>query len=350
MAHVAKHTRGAIGHLMKHYERAKGEDGEYIRFGNQHIDLNRTEQNYNLAPSDGRSQLERFHDRMSEVYCLNRNDVNVLCSWVVTVPEDLPKEHEREFFERTYKFLEKKYGEQNVVSAYVHKDETTPHLHFAFIPVVYDKKKNREKVSAKEVLTKVELKNFHQDLQKEMNRFAEEHDYSFECNVLNGATENGNLTIQELYARQIEELTEREEVFLDKLVDETNIMCLQLQDMEQTSCELQNEHEKLKEYINALDGVKNALKDELEALEGRLKSMDNDEILMMKKFVENPKVKPIFEQYVQALHKQGSRVSVKEKMANYEKMIAERKQQGASGLFGRTQNRTSNRGFERDER
>ena len=46
----------------------------------------------------------------------------------------------KQFFELSYKFLSERYGEQNVISAYVHMDETTPHMHFLFIPIVDDKK------------------------------------------------------------------------------------------------------------------------------------------------------------------------------------------------------------------
>ncbi|MGR5993121.1 plasmid recombination protein [Bacillus cereus] len=41
----------------------------------------------------------------------------------------------------------------------VHNDETRSHMHFAFMPVVWDEKKEYEKVSAKEVLTRKDLKN-----------------------------------------------------------------------------------------------------------------------------------------------------------------------------------------------
>lgn len=50
MAHFAKYTAAAAGHLSKHYERAKDEKGEYIKFGNKDIDTDRTPENYNLAP------------------------------------------------------------------------------------------------------------------------------------------------------------------------------------------------------------------------------------------------------------------------------------------------------------
>ncbi|MGG3047178.1 plasmid recombination protein, partial [Bacillus anthracis] len=110
----------------------------------------------------------RMYDRLSEVHCLNRKDVKVCVDWVVTLPESLKvvsKKEKREFFEKTYEFLANRYGgEKNVLSANIHNDETKPHMHFAFMPVVWDEKKQREKVSAKEVLTRKELKTFHQDL------------------------------------------------------------------------------------------------------------------------------------------------------------------------------------------
>src|SRR5699024_11833664 len=71
---------------------------------------------------------------------------------------------QKQFFEETYDFLSERYGEENVLAGVVHNDETTPHMHFAFMPVTYDEKREREKVSAKEVLNRNELKSFHQDL------------------------------------------------------------------------------------------------------------------------------------------------------------------------------------------
>ncbi|WP_273706947.1 plasmid recombination protein, partial [Leuconostoc mesenteroides] len=52
----------------------------------------------------------------------------------------------------------------------VHYDETTPHLHYAFVPVVFDDKKSRYKVSAKEVLTRHDLQTFHDDLDQHLKK------------------------------------------------------------------------------------------------------------------------------------------------------------------------------------
>lgn len=191
MAHVSKYNANACGHLFKHYERSKNEQGEYINFGNENIDISKTHLNYNLA--EDKSQFEFLKKRTSEVKCLKRKDVNVMCSWVVTKPKDLPNDLEQSFFKSTYKFLENKYKKENVISSYVHLDEVTPHMHFAFIPVTLDKKKNIEKVSAKEVITRSDLKSFHKDLEIHLER-----ELGVRVNVLNEVTREGNKSIKEL--------------------------------------------------------------------------------------------------------------------------------------------------------
>lgn len=49
MAHVEKYTRTAVPHMVTHLERKKDENGNYIKFSNQNIDLTKTHINYNLA-------------------------------------------------------------------------------------------------------------------------------------------------------------------------------------------------------------------------------------------------------------------------------------------------------------
>lgn len=204
MAHVAKFTRGECGLLTRHYDRYKDkEHPEDVTYKNQDIDAKRTHLNYNLAPQH--EQIPFLKKRLEEVHCLNRDNVNVMCDWVVTAPKELPAEHQREFFEVVYKHLAEKYDEKNVISAYVHMDESQPHIHFAFVPVIYDEKKKREKVSAKELLTRADLKQFHPELQSVIDNWIKEKEYDFECNVLNGATAGGNKTIDELKAERLED-------------------------------------------------------------------------------------------------------------------------------------------------
>lgn len=192
MAHLKKFGKTATGHMTKHYERAKDEFGEYIKFGNQDIDTSKTHLNYNLA-SNGSNQVEFIKNRCKEVKCLNREDVKVMCSWIVTKPKNISNSEKRDFFKETYKFLENRYGKENVISAYVHKDETTPHMHFSFVPVVYDKKKELYKVSAKKRVSRSDLRSFHTDLERHLERY-----FGREVGILNEATKEGNKSIEEL--------------------------------------------------------------------------------------------------------------------------------------------------------
>ena len=193
MANLKKYTRASLGHMFAHYGREKDENGEYVKFGNKKIDPERTHLNYNLAADDQKLSSRDFMEkRLGEVFCQNRKDVNVMCSWVLTAPADLPAEDHKDFFKNSYEFLCARYGKENVISANVHMDESSPHMHFAFIPVCKDKKRG-EKVCAKKVCSKSDLESFHKDLSKHLERTM-----GRDVGVLNGATIDGNKTVEQL--------------------------------------------------------------------------------------------------------------------------------------------------------
>jgi hypothetical protein len=246
MAHVQKFTKTAAGHMFKHFERAKNEQGEYIKFANQSIDLSKSDLNYNLAPERNMSQGDFVKKRCTDdgVRCMNRKDVNVMCSWIVTAPQKLPEENHRQFFEEAYKFLSNRYGEENVVSAFVHNDETQAHIHFAFVPVITDKKRDGFKVSAKELVNKSDLLKFHPDLSKHMISV-----FGYDIGVENGATALGNQTVEQLKAgeelkkdlnEKIENLNQQVEFsqghyeYLEKEIDEKSVAVEQLEEKQST--------------------------------------------------------------------------------------------------------------------
>lgn len=181
MAHVEKFTQGSVNGLSIHIER------KTTNHSNPDIDSERTYLNYDLCDKEG-DMNQRLKNRLAEVYCFNRADVKVMADWIVTLPKSLEQETmstQKEFFKTTVDFLNERYGRQNVLSATVHHDETTPHLHYAFIPVVFDEKKQREKVSAKEVLTRKELSSFHQDLD---NYLKQQIPHIYQEGILNNQT------------------------------------------------------------------------------------------------------------------------------------------------------------------
>ncbi len=87
--------------------------------------------------ADGSDMLSRFNARLNGVYCMKRDDVKALATWIVTLPEELteaPYEQQSAFFEATTHFLNERYGQENAVAAVVHYDETTPSLALCLCP------------------------------------------------------------------------------------------------------------------------------------------------------------------------------------------------------------------------
>lgn len=200
MAHVQKFTRGNLNGLSIHLDRKTD------HHSNEEIDPTKTYLNIDLCQKEG-DTLSRLNDRLKEVYCMKRDDVKVGCSWIVTLPKHLKEQTESDqqaFFEKTYAFLSERYGgEKNVLSAQVHLDETTPHLHFVFMPVVWDEKKQREKVSAKEVLNRNDLQKFHGELDTFLKK---ELPTIYKDGILNGETiELDSVKEIKKYAKQIQE-------------------------------------------------------------------------------------------------------------------------------------------------
>lgn len=185
MAHLEKCKANQVNGLCLHDSRAcKGHS-------NEEIDVERSHLNYNLAESiQPLNHNDFIKQRLSEVKCIKRADVNIMASWCVTLPKDYQGD-ERAFFESAFSFMADKYGAKNVISAYVHNDEKTPHLHFKFMPIVEDK--GVEKVCFDKCVTRKDYQSFHKELKAHL-----ESDLGIPCNILNGATENGNKSVLEL--------------------------------------------------------------------------------------------------------------------------------------------------------
>lgn len=191
--HVEKFKKSGMGHMFNHFCRGKENGDEPMKRKNEAIDRERTHLNYNLAAElQPMKQAEFLAKRLGEVHVASRKNLNVFCSWIITLPGDVSPEQEDDFFKESFNFMQDRYGQENVISAYVHRDETTPHMHFAFVPIVYDKVHQRYKVSSRDLINRTELRSIHRDLAQhlEMN--------NIHCSVLNEATKSGNKSIDEL--------------------------------------------------------------------------------------------------------------------------------------------------------
>ena len=206
--HYEKYKHISAGPLLRHYDRTG-------TARNSDVDESRSHLNYNLCEGDG-SALERLRACVGVpgkskgwAKLQNRADVNTLCDWAVTMPRDLPKEYEKAFFKHAYNYLASRFGVNdgaNILSAYVHKDEETPHMHFAFVPLAVDKKRSGYKVCAKEAVTLADLCTIHREMQEYLSA-----KLGVTVNLLNGNTKDGNKSVKQLKAETSEKVAAAQE-------------------------------------------------------------------------------------------------------------------------------------------
>ena len=134
--HITKHKGGARG-LQRHNERKEGQ-----KHRNRNIDDSRTKDNVWLTPDDGKTFNERIKSILEENYTGKRKprfDAVKMCEITVQIGGDLAEngteEEQLEALKQSFEELKEQYGEKNIVSAVIHVDETTPHLHFDFVPI-----------------------------------------------------------------------------------------------------------------------------------------------------------------------------------------------------------------------
>jgi len=140
---------GAVHLIERHNERLNK------NYSNKDIDLSRSHLNYHMKQIQSETYHQEF-ERIRAEYNLLGNlrltgekQSNVMCEFLITSDKEffdrLGEEKTKRFFSDAYDFIASKVGgEQFIVSAVVHMDETSPHLHVSYIPVIKgkDRKKN----------------------------------------------------------------------------------------------------------------------------------------------------------------------------------------------------------------
>ena len=140
-----KYKGPAISPIEAHNERTKEQYAS-----NPDIDTNRSRYNFHLVQPQGRYREEA--DRMiAAAHCRVRKDsVRVVEVLVTASPEFFKDKTNREiraYFAYALKFLEGRQRPDTFLSAVIHMDEKTPHLHLCFVPLTPD-----GRLSAKEII------------------------------------------------------------------------------------------------------------------------------------------------------------------------------------------------------
>ena len=118
----------------------ENERDETYRASNPQIDCTRTSGNYHIIKRQ-RSYTQFINDKIEalDLPTKVRKDAVLMCSFVVGSDgaffKNLSPQEQEKFFVDCIHFFAERYGEENIISAVVHLDETTPHLHLNLIPI-----------------------------------------------------------------------------------------------------------------------------------------------------------------------------------------------------------------------
>ena len=141
----AKYKGPEIGQIEAHNERKKEKYAS-----NPDIDASRSHLNFHLIRPELKYRAEA-EKQIAEAGCRTRKDsVRVVEVLVTASPEFFKgkkKAEIRAFFEEAVRFIEKYQGKSTMISAVVHMDEKTPHMHLSFVPLTRDKR-----LSAKDIV------------------------------------------------------------------------------------------------------------------------------------------------------------------------------------------------------
>ena len=136
---------------------------------NPQIDLSRTHNNYHTVYPQG-SYMEYINERISTLPLKRkvRSDAVLMCSFIIGSDGNFfigltPWERQR-FFEDATEYFAERFGRENIISAVVHTDETTPHLHLNLIPIVGNK------LSAKQLFTRASLRELQTDFHEKVGK------------------------------------------------------------------------------------------------------------------------------------------------------------------------------------
>lgn len=187
MAHIAKYKAASCGHMLAHYRRDESS------LGRENIDPTRVKNDLvvgHYTNKDGKlvvgrvraregepnwGTVERRIERVNEAQKAagkraTRKDAVVMADVVVTLPDNVRRGDEDRFFRLTYWYLSKKFGIDNMMGGFVHKDEVlkdgTPardHMHVPFTPIL-DGRFNYKKMCPR---------TFYQNMHRELGDYLE---------------------------------------------------------------------------------------------------------------------------------------------------------------------------------
>ncbi len=230
--HMDKFKKDAIRGIQSHNRR------ERESHSNPDIDYGKSQGNCDLCENPVQNYAQAIQNRIDDLLMVKtvRKDAVYMCGLVVSSDkaffDKLTPEETRKFFEEVRIFLTDFVGRENVISAMVHMDEKTPHMHFLHVPVTKD-----GRLCAKDIYTKTALKKLQDDLPK----FLQERGFEIE----RGVEQKQGSAKKHLDTREFKQQQE----MLAKMINQIEVLHRSLSELEQKLAGKRSEETELDEQL-----------------------------------------------------------------------------------------------------
>ena len=139
----ANYKKDNLAGLYKHNERKN------TNYSNKEINKNNSIKNYSIKQCNT-TYLKAINQLINEnnLQCRITKYTNLACEFIITSDKEffdtIGEKETLRYFQTAYNFVAsyKNLGEKYILSAKVHMDETTPHMHLVCVPVISTKDKN----------------------------------------------------------------------------------------------------------------------------------------------------------------------------------------------------------------
>ena len=193
-----KYKRENLKGIFRHNERRNK------NYSNENIDKEKSYLNYSLK--EPQYSYEKEFDRIREKYNLKGQIKvvnNIACEYIITSDKEFFKtigeEETKRYFETAYKFVSeyKNLGEQYILSAKVHMDEQSPHMHLIFLPVVHTKDKKGNDIDKLACSEFWKAKDSYRQLQNAFYKYMVENGFDLQRGLPKEETNRQHYSVEE---------------------------------------------------------------------------------------------------------------------------------------------------------
>ena len=179
-----KYKRENLKGIFRHNERRNR------NYSNNNIDKEKLYLNYSIISQQ--YSYEKEFEQIRKKYNLKgqiKVVSNIACEYIITSDkeffETIGEEETKRYFETAYKFVSeyKNLGEQYILSAKVHMDEQSPHMHLIFLPVVHTKDKKGNDIDKLACSEFWKAKDSYRQLQNAFFDYMTSHNFKLERGV-----------------------------------------------------------------------------------------------------------------------------------------------------------------------